>query len=198
MHIFVHTILYSTIGECSSSASLTMREHFQLMLRNVNKCISKVMFYFYPNYHLLQNDNWTGICKWIGLICLQIFVMYRDNPIRRTLTYQICILQVNFDDPDFEKFPNFREAQGMEAVLGPGDVLYLPMYWWVACLIFWVQCVSHVDSLPHIRPILDTKKGCLFILCIALIYASIEGPLSIHWITLICAWIDKPLPDPLW
>ncbi|XP_060075232.1 hypoxia-inducible factor 1-alpha inhibitor-like [Ylistrum balloti] len=45
--------------------------------------------------------------------------------------------QVDFDNPDFTQFPKFKEACGMEAVVGPGDVLYIPMYWW-----------HHVQSLP--------------------------------------------------
>nr|ASL69981.1 factor inhibiting HIF [Strongylocentrotus purpuratus] len=46
--------------------------------------------------------------------------------------------QVNFDDPDFERFPKFRNAKAVEAVVGPGDVIYIPMYWW-----------HHVESLLH-------------------------------------------------
>ena len=38
-------------------------------------------------------------------------------------------LQVNFEKPDYRRFPKFRHARGLEAVLGPGDVLYLPSYW---------------------------------------------------------------------
>ena len=38
-------------------------------------------------------------------------------------------LQVNFEKPDYRRFPKFRNARGLEAVLGPGDVLYLPSYW---------------------------------------------------------------------
>lgn len=37
--------------------------------------------------------------------------------------------QVDFDNPDYEKFPNFKHVVGYEAVVGPGDVLYIPMYW---------------------------------------------------------------------
>ena len=39
--------------------------------------------------------------------------------------------QVNLESPDFDRFPNLRHLHGYEAVVGPGDVLYLPMYWWV-------------------------------------------------------------------
>ncbi|KAK7862279.1 hypothetical protein R5R35_006647 [Gryllus longicercus] len=38
--------------------------------------------------------------------------------------------QVDFDRPDYNRFPKFREARGQEAVVGPGDVLYIPIYWW--------------------------------------------------------------------
>uniref|UniRef100_A0A8C1Q5Q6 Hypoxia inducible factor 1 subunit alpha inhibitor n=1 Tax=Cyprinus carpio TaxID=7962 RepID=A0A8C1Q5Q6_CYPCA len=38
--------------------------------------------------------------------------------------------QVDFENPDYDKFPNFTNAVGYEAVVGPGDVLYIPMYWW--------------------------------------------------------------------
>ncbi|KAM6184796.1 hypoxia-inducible factor 1-alpha inhibitor [Rhynchocyon petersi] len=38
--------------------------------------------------------------------------------------------QVDFDNPDYERFPNFQNAVGYETVVGPGDVLYIPMYWW--------------------------------------------------------------------
>ncbi|KAK5640654.1 hypothetical protein RI129_011465 [Pyrocoelia pectoralis] len=37
---------------------------------------------------------------------------------------------VDFDRPDNVTFPKFREARGFETVIGPGEVLYIPMYWW--------------------------------------------------------------------
>eukprot|EP01136_Pigoraptor_vietnamica_P029269 Opistho-1_new@87267 len=36
--------------------------------------------------------------------------------------------QVDFDNPDYERFPNFRNVCGFEATIGAGDVLYIPMY----------------------------------------------------------------------
>ncbi|KAL4239511.1 Hypoxia-inducible factor 1-alpha inhibitor [Mactra antiquata] len=38
--------------------------------------------------------------------------------------------QVELDSPDFDRFPNARNLQGYEGVVKPGDVLYIPMYWW--------------------------------------------------------------------
>uniref|UniRef100_A0A8C9WTL0 Hypoxia-inducible factor 1-alpha inhibitor n=1 Tax=Scleropages formosus TaxID=113540 RepID=A0A8C9WTL0_SCLFO len=35
--------------------------------------------------------------------------------------------QVDFENPDCVKFPNFKNVFGYEAVVGPGDVLYIPI-----------------------------------------------------------------------
>ena len=42
------------------------------------------------------------------------------------------ISSVDLRDPDFEKFPKFREAleTAREAVLEPGDAIYIPILWW--------------------------------------------------------------------
>ncbi|VDI57843.1 hypoxia-inducible factor 1-alpha inhibitor (HIF hydroxylase), partial [Mytilus galloprovincialis] len=55
-------------------------------------------------------------------------------------TYHPCDRQsqVDFDNPDFEKFPKFRNATGFETIVGPGDVLYIPIYWW-----------HQVESIPN-------------------------------------------------
>ena len=41
------------------------------------------------------------------------------------------LFQVDFDNPDHESFPLFKKAVGREAMVGPGDVLYIPVYWLV-------------------------------------------------------------------
>ncbi|KAH9488363.1 Hypoxia-inducible factor 1-alpha inhibitor [Bulinus truncatus] len=38
--------------------------------------------------------------------------------------------QVDFENPDLTKFPKFADVKGYEGIVGPRDVLYLPMYWW--------------------------------------------------------------------
>lgn len=39
--------------------------------------------------------------------------------------------QVNFDKPDFTKTPNYKNIQdAFVAELSPGEVLYIPPYWW--------------------------------------------------------------------
>lgn len=62
--------------------------------------------------------------------------------------------QVDFEDPNYLKFPKFAEARGQEAVIGPGEVLFIPIYWWhqVECLMrggytvsvnFWYKVSLH-------------------------------------------------------
>ena len=67
--------------------------------------------------------------------------------------------QVDFDAPDADRFPRFGEARGFEATLEPGELLYIPQYWFHhvenvddACvsLNFWFrhQSVPSAISLP--------------------------------------------------
>ncbi|XP_046864520.1 hypoxia-inducible factor 1-alpha inhibitor-like [Xenia sp. Carnegie-2017] len=37
---------------------------------------------------------------------------------------------VDIEYPDYQRFPKFRHVKGLMAILGPGDVLYLPSCWW--------------------------------------------------------------------
>ena len=37
---------------------------------------------------------------------------------------------VNPDRPDYERFPEYRDARGFRVVLGPGDALFVPALWW--------------------------------------------------------------------
>ncbi|KAF9913246.1 Lysine-specific demethylase 8 [Linnemannia zychae] len=38
--------------------------------------------------------------------------------------------QVNVEKPDLERHPLFAEAEYVETILGPGDMLYIPLQWW--------------------------------------------------------------------
>ena len=46
---------------------------------------------------------------------------FRDN---------IVNSEVNPDQPDFERFPRFRDVDLLEATLAPGDMLFIPRGWW--------------------------------------------------------------------
>lgn len=49
--------------------------------------------------------------------------------------------QVDFDRPNYTRFPKFKDAKGCEAIVGPGEVLYIPIYWW-----------HHIESLMRGGP----------------------------------------------
>ena len=37
---------------------------------------------------------------------------------------------VDIQDPDLDRFPRFAEARRVECSLKPGDVLFMPAFWW--------------------------------------------------------------------
>lgn len=41
-----------------------------------------------------------------------------------------CYSQVDLDRVDFDRFPEFRNAQVIDCIIGPGDLLFLPVGWW--------------------------------------------------------------------
>ena len=57
------------------------------------------------------------------------------------LKFKSNLLQVDFDNPDFVRFPGLKDLKGYEAIVGPSDVLYIPMYWW-----------HHIESLNGLGP----------------------------------------------
>ncbi|XP_008117604.2 hypoxia-inducible factor 1-alpha inhibitor [Anolis carolinensis] len=90
--------------------------------------------------------------------------------------------QVDFDNPDYERFPNFQNVVGYETVVGPGDVLYIPMYWW-----------HHIESLLNGGTTITVNfwyKG-------APTPKRIEYPLKAHQKVAIMRNIEKMLGEAL-
>jgi Cupin-like domain len=46
----------------------------------------------------------------------------------RTKAYNMS--QVDIDNADLQRFPKLADARPYEAEIGPGDMLYIPPYWW--------------------------------------------------------------------
>ncbi|XP_038061273.1 hypoxia-inducible factor 1-alpha inhibitor-like [Patiria miniata] len=77
--------------------------------------------------------------------------------------------QVDFDNPDYEKFPKFRNAKGLQAVVGPGDVIYIPMYWWhhiesllggeTVSVTFWYKTSRIPQTITY--PLSPQQKVCI-------------------------------------
>ncbi len=67
------------------------------------------------------------------------------GPLDRTIAGQ-PISMVDVDDPDYERFPKFREAEkhALIADLEPGDAIYIPALWWHA-----VQANGEVNVLVN-------------------------------------------------
>ncbi|XP_060535117.1 hypoxia-inducible factor 1-alpha inhibitor-like [Cylas formicarius] len=87
---------------------------------------------------------------------------------------------VDFDKPDYSRFPKFKKARGCEAVLEPGDILYIPIYWW-----------HHVESLMRAGPTISVnfwyKGGPI----------SLEYPLKDHQKVSISRNVEKMLVEVL-
>lgn len=64
---------------------------------------------------------------------------------------------VDFDNPDHVRFPKFKELKGWETVIGPGEVLYIPIYWW-----------HHIESLLAGGPTVTINFWYKVSLCLVL------------------------------
>jgi len=56
--------------------------------------------------------------------------------------------QVDIFNPDLERFPKFAQVSGYDCLVSPGEVLYIPAYWWhhiisltpTISVNFWYKC----------------------------------------------------------
>lgn len=80
----------------------------------------------------IHNDNYHNFNAQI--FGQKAFLLF--SPQQHELLYPVKIddelwsSQIDPQNPDLEKFPLFREAIGLEAILDPGDILFLPAFWW--------------------------------------------------------------------
>lgn len=65
--------------------------------------------------------------------------------------------EIDWSKPDYKRFPHFAEVQANEVILKPGEVLYLPSFWfhYIISLNINFQCNSRSGSsyeyISHIR-----------------------------------------------
>ena len=63
---------------------------------------------------------------------------------------------VNINEPDFKKFPKFRNAESIEFILEPGETLFVPKSWahyvenleYSISLNFWWVTWKHIVQMP--------------------------------------------------
>ena len=62
--------------------------------------------------------------------------------------------EVDWSDPDYEKFPKFKEAKGNEVVLQAGDAMYLPTNWfhYIISMSMNFQCNTRSGIEPTYMP----------------------------------------------
>ena len=69
----------------------------------------------------IESSQMTGVLLWRFALTVRNFY-----PILRVS----FLLKVDFENPDLDKFPRFSEIEGLEVAMEPGEVLYIPNYWW--------------------------------------------------------------------
>lgn len=59
---------------------------------------------------------------------------------------------IDIDKPDYERFPKFRDARpNAEFILGPGDLLFLPPFWWHRVAALSPSASLRVEVRPYLR-----------------------------------------------
>lgn len=53
--------------------------------------------------------------------------IYRKELLQST---SMVMSPVDILQPDYSRFPNFARAKRLRCVLSPGDVLFMPAFWW--------------------------------------------------------------------
>ncbi|XP_075035637.1 bifunctional peptidase and arginyl-hydroxylase JMJD5 [Mixophyes fleayi] len=60
--------------------------------------------------------------------------LYSVNETERLYPFDSSLLhntsQIDIENPDTEKFPNFEQAVYQECILNPGQILFIPVKWW--------------------------------------------------------------------
>ena len=78
--------------------------------------------------------------------------------------------RVHVDAPDYARFPRYARATACSAVLGPGDVLYLPHHWW-----HHIECLSDTTVSANLWLSTGGEAGA------AALWRSLPKPLGPGW-----------------
>ena len=88
--------------------------------------------------------SFGGLRRWILAApdqCENLYLLPLGHPSARHS-------EIDWSNADFEKYPRFRTAKANEVILKPGEVLYLPTYWfhYIISLNINFQCNTRSGS----------------------------------------------------
>ena len=82
--------------------------------------------------------SFGGLRRWILAHpdqCENLYLYSKDHPSSRHS-------EIDWSNPDYGRYPKFATAQASEVILTPGEVLYLPSFWfhYIVSLTINFQC----------------------------------------------------------
>lgn len=94
--------------------------------------------------------------------------------------------QVDFDNPDLTKFPKFTQAHAWECLLEPGEVLYIPTYWWhhiesltdTVSINFWYLAASTPNQIVY--PLSAAQETAMMRNIEKMVGDALGNPLILH------------------
>lgn len=87
-----------------------------------------------------DTDTRNFLCQIKGQKKIYLFPPNQSKYLYPSKKYEngaVCS-QVNFWNIESQKFPLFSQSQYIEIILSPGQILYIPPYWW--------HCVENIDT----------------------------------------------------
>jgi hypothetical protein len=98
-----------------------------------------------------------GMRRWILTApdqCADMYMLPMNHPSGRHS-------EMDWSDLNLEKYPNFERVKGLEVILQPGDVLYVPTFWihYIVSLNVNYQCNTRSGATREHR---DDMKKCGF------------------------------------
>jgi lysine-specific demethylase 8 len=113
-----------------------VRDHFTFPPVLTDRVGEEVRFWIgaYGQKSSIHNDSNHGLNAQV--YGRKHFVLYPPDQHERLYTQRITdetwASQIDWERPDLTRYPRFADAEGFEVMLEPGEMLYVPAFWWHA------------------------------------------------------------------